>query len=251
VSRALVHRCHTLRLKPVGWRRSIPAETTEIPAQRFFIELVALGLGPGDLLLALDLLKLLDQLHQTLDFVLELVVAVVGADGAAVPSAKVVAAIVNPASGSVAERQKSDLQATARQLGLELLVLEAGSDAELDALFPTLRSRAGGLVVMTDAFLITRQRKLAELARENALPAIFQNREFAVAGGLLSYGGDPAETHALAGLYAARILKGEKPADLPVILGSKVELIVNLKTAKALGMDMPQTLLGRANEVIE
>jgi putative ABC transport system substrate-binding protein len=169
----------------------------------------------------------------------------------AVPSLKVVAAIINPAAGAVGERQKLDLQATARQLGLELLVVEASTDPELDTLFPTLRPRAGGLVVIPDAFFISRQEKLAALSLESGMPAIFQNRQFAVAGGLMSYGGDPAETHALAGLYVARILKGEKPADLAVIQGSKVELTINLKTAKAFGIDMPQSLLGRANEVIE
>jgi ABC-type uncharacterized transport system substrate-binding protein len=169
----------------------------------------------------------------------------------AVPSAKVVAVLANPATGEIGDRQKLELQSTARQLGLELLVLGAGSDPELDAVFTTLRGRAHGLVIIPDSFFISRQQKLAELSLQNAIPAIFQNRDFAAAGGLMSYGGDPVETHALAGLYVARILKGEKPADLAVIQGSKVELTINLKTAKTFGIDMPLPLLGRANEVIE
>jgi len=169
----------------------------------------------------------------------------------AIPLAKVIAVIVNPAAGDVAERQKVELQATAGMMGLELVVLEARADREIDAAFSTLQRRAGGVVIIPDAFFISRREQLAALALRNAVPAIFQNREFAAAGGLMSYGGDPAETHRLAGLYVGRILKGEKPADLPVIQGTRVELIINLKTAKALNIDMPQSLLGRANEVIE
>jgi putative ABC transport system substrate-binding protein len=169
----------------------------------------------------------------------------------AIPLAKVIAVIVNPAAGDVAERQKVELQATAGMMGLELVVLEARADREIDAAFSTLQRRAGGVVIVPDAFFISRREQLAALALRNAVPAIFQNREFAAAGGLMSYGGDPAETHRLAGLYVGRILKGEKPADLPVIQGTRVELVINLKTAKALNIDMPQSLLGRANEVIE
>ncbi len=165
---------------------------------------------------------------------------------AAIPAAKVIAVLVNPAAGDLAARQKADLQMAARKMGLELLVLEASADRDLDTAFSTLQQRgAGGLVVVPDAFFISRGEQLAALALRNAVPAIFQNREFAAAGGLMSYGGDPAETHGLAGMYAGRILKGEKPADLAVIQGSKV------KTAKTLGIDVPSALLGRADEIIE
>jgi putative ABC transport system substrate-binding protein len=169
----------------------------------------------------------------------------------AIPFAKVIAVLINPAAGDVAERQKADLQATARMMGLEVVVVEAGTDREIETAFSALKSRAGGVVIIPDAFFISRQQQLATLALQNEMPAIFQNREFAAASGLMSYGGDPAETHRLAGLYVGRILKGEKPADLAVIQAAKVELIINLRTAKTLGIDMPQSLLGRADEVIE
>jgi putative ABC transport system substrate-binding protein len=170
----------------------------------------------------------------------------------AVPSTKLIAVLVNPAAGDIAERQKQDLQAAALIIGLELLVLQAGADRDLDAAFSTLvQQRAGGLVIIPDVFSNSRREQLAGLALRHAVPAIFQSREFAAAGGLMSYGGDIAETHRLAGIYTGRVLKGEKPSDLPVIQGTKVELIVNLKTAKALGLTLPLSLLGRADEVIE
>jgi putative tryptophan/tyrosine transport system substrate-binding protein len=169
-----------------------------------------------------------------------------------VPSARLIAALVNPAAGDIAERQKQDLQAAARAMGLELLVFQAGSDGDLDAVFSTLlEKRAGGLVVIPEVFSNSHREQIAALTLRHAMPAIFQSREFAAAGGLLSCGGNIAETHYLAGVYTGRVLKGEKPADLPVIQGTKAELIINLKTAKALGIDMPPALLGRADEVIE
>jgi putative ABC transport system substrate-binding protein len=170
----------------------------------------------------------------------------------AVPSTKLIAVLVNPAAGDIAERQKQDLQAAALIMGLELLVLQAGADRDLDAAFSTLvQQRAGGLVIIPEVFSNSRREQLAGLALRHTVPAIFQSREFAAAGGLMSYGGDIAETHRLAGIYTGRVLKGEKPSDLPVIQGTKVELIVNLKTAKALGLNLPLSLLGRADEVIE
>jgi putative ABC transport system substrate-binding protein len=169
-----------------------------------------------------------------------------------VPSAGLIAALVNPAAGDIAERQMQDLQAAARTMGLELLVLQAGADGDLDAVFSSLlQKRAGGLVIIPEVFSNSRREQIAALSLRHAVPAIFQSREFAAAGGLLSYGGNISETHHLAGVYTGRILKGEKPADLPVIQGTKAELIINLKTAKALGIDMPPALLGRAEEVIE
>jgi len=169
----------------------------------------------------------------------------------AIPSAKVVAALVNPRAGAVSERQTAELTAAASKMGLELLVLQATDDRALETAFSTVRQRAGAVIIITDAFFISRTEQLAALALKNALPSIFQNRAFAAAGGLMSYGGDPAETHTFAGLYVARILKGEKPADLAVIQGAKVELVINLKTAKSLGIELPQALLARADEVIE
>jgi putative ABC transport system substrate-binding protein len=169
-----------------------------------------------------------------------------------VPSTRLIGALVNPAAGDIVERQKQDLQAAARTMGLELLVLQAGTDRELNPAFSTLlQKRAGGLVIIPEVFSNSHREQIAALTLRHAVPAIFQSHEFVAAGGLLSYGGDVAETHHLAGVYTGRILMGEKPADLPVIQGTKAELIINLKTAKALGIDMPPALLGRADEVIE
>jgi putative tryptophan/tyrosine transport system substrate-binding protein len=168
------------------------------------------------------------------------------------PSAKVLAALVNPSAPAISEPQTRDLQAAAPTLGIELHVLNASSDHDLDAAFVTLRQlRAGGLVIVPDVFTNSASKELAALALRHKVPAIFQTPAFTAAGGLMSYGGNLTETHHLAGVYAGRILKGEKPADLPVIQGTKVELIINMKTAKALGITVPLILLGRADEVIE
>jgi putative ABC transport system substrate-binding protein len=144
------------------------------------------------------------------------------------------------------------LQATATKLGLELLIVPASDDRELDSAFSVMREKhAGALVIVSEVFANSRIDQIAALALRDALPAIFFNPQFAAAGGLMSYGGNIVETHRLAGNYAGRILKGEKPADLPVIEATKVELVVNLKTAKALGLTLPISLLGRADQVIE
>jgi len=169
-----------------------------------------------------------------------------------VPSAKTVATIVNPTGGDVISRQTRDLQAAAQKLGLDLLVLEASTDADIDTAFAALRARRpGGLVVIPDVFTNSRTTQLAAMALRAELAAIFQSRDFVSAGGLMSYGADIAESHRLAGGYVGRILKGEKPADLPVMQATKVELFINLKTAKMLGIGFPLSLLGRADEVIE
>jgi putative tryptophan/tyrosine transport system substrate-binding protein len=169
-----------------------------------------------------------------------------------VPTATVVALLVNPAELALAETQSSDMLAAAHTLGLELHVLNASSERDFDAVFAKLiQLRAGGLVIGGGPFLVARQEQLAALTVRHAVPAVFENREFAAAGGLMSYGGSTTDAYRLVGAYAARILKGEKPADLPVQQSSKVELFINLKTAKALGINFPLTLLGRADEVIE
>jgi putative tryptophan/tyrosine transport system substrate-binding protein len=169
-----------------------------------------------------------------------------------VPTATIMAALVNPTNPSNAEILSRDLQATARLLGLQLHLLHASSDADIDAVFATLTElRAGGLVIGTDALFTSRDEKLAALALRYRIPTIYQWREFVAAGGLMSYGGSFADSYRLAGVYTGRILKGEKPADLPVQQATKLELFINLKTAKALGITVPPTLLALADEVIE
>jgi putative tryptophan/tyrosine transport system substrate-binding protein len=168
-----------------------------------------------------------------------------------VPTAKTIGVLVNPTNPN-AGIQSPDLQAAARTLGLELEVLHASTDREIDAAFAKLvELKAGGLVIATDGLFISRGEQLAALAVRHAVPAIFQFRAFAAAGGLLSYGGSLAEMYRQSGIYAGRILKGEKPGDLPVQQVTRVELIVNLKSAKVLGLTVPLSLLGRADEVIE
>ena len=168
-----------------------------------------------------------------------------------VPSATVIALLVNPAS-PIAEALATNAHSAARTLGLELHVLHASAERDFDPVFANLRQlRAGGLVIGSDVFFNTQSRQLAALAVHFAVPAIYQYREFVEAGGLMSYGGSLTDPYRLIGLYTGRILKGEKPADLPVQQSTKVELIINLKTARALGLTAPITLLGRADEVIE
>ncbi len=168
-----------------------------------------------------------------------------------VPAATTIAILVNPANRS-AEIQVRDMQAAARTLGLELHILQASTEREIDAAFATLtRLRAGALVISPEAFFNSRSEQLAALTVRHAVPAIYTYREFAAAGGLMSYGGSITDSYRQAGIYVGRILKGEKPADLPVQQSAKVELIINMKTAKALGLTVPFALLGRADEVIE
>ena len=169
-----------------------------------------------------------------------------------IPTARVMVLLVNPADPALAEMTTKEVQAAARTLGLELHVLNASTERDFDAVFAKLiQLRAGGLVIGGGPFLISRSEQLAALAARHAVPTIFQYREFAVAGGLLSYGSDIRDSYRLAGVYTGRILKGDKPADLPVQQATKVEMIINLKTAKALGINVPNTLIGRADEVIE
>jgi putative tryptophan/tyrosine transport system substrate-binding protein len=168
-----------------------------------------------------------------------------------VPKAIIVAALVNPTNMN-AESLSKDLQAAARNIGLQLHLLQASTERDIEAVFATvLELRAGALLVGTDPFFNSRSDQLARLGVRHAVPTIFQFREFAVAGGLMSYGGSITDAYRQVGIYAGRILKGEKPADLPVQQSTKIELILNLKTAKALGLEVPPTLLARADEVIE
>jgi putative ABC transport system substrate-binding protein len=169
-----------------------------------------------------------------------------------VPTASVMALLVNPANPTLAETNTKELQAAARALGLELHVLNASTERDFDEVFTKLiQLRAGGLVIGPDTFFTSQKEQLAALAVRHAVPTIYQTREFALAGGLLSYGADTADAYRLTGNYVGRVLRGEKPADLPVQQATKIELYINLKTAKALGVTVPNTLIGRADEVIE
>src|SRR5205807_607715 len=168
-----------------------------------------------------------------------------------VPTATVIALLINPTTPT-AEIQSRNMQAAARNLGLQLHVLHASTERDLDTAFASLAQlRAGGLVIGADAFFVSRSEQLAALALRHAVPTIYQFRAFAAAGGLMSYGGSNIDSYRLVGGYTGRILKGEKPADLPVQQATRVELVINMKTAKALGLTFPLTLLGRADEVIE
>jgi ABC-type uncharacterized transport system substrate-binding protein len=161
------------------------------------------------------------------------------------------AALVNP-TNATAEIQSKDVESAASKLGLKLHVRHASSEREIETAFENLAElRIGALVILTDPFFLARSERLAALSLRHAVPTVFQYRTFAAAGGLMSYGTDIMELDRQAGLYAGRILKGEKPADLPVQQATKVELIINLKTAKALGLDIPPSLLARADEVVE
>jgi putative ABC transport system substrate-binding protein len=169
-----------------------------------------------------------------------------------VPTASTIAFLVNPTNRTIAEPLTRDAQAAARNLGLKLHVLHASSERDIDDAFATLAQlRADALIIGSDLFFTTRSKQLAALTARYAVPAIYHYRGFATAGGLMSYGGSVPEAFRLAGVYTGRILKGEKPADLPVQQATKVELILNLKTAKALGLTVPMSLLGRADEIIE
>jgi putative ABC transport system substrate-binding protein len=169
-----------------------------------------------------------------------------------VPTARVIVRLVNPANPAIAEANSSAALSAAHTLGLELHVLNASVERDFDAVFANLiQLQAGGLMIDADPFFTARQEQLAALTVRYAVPAIYEGREFVAAGGLMGYGGSLTDAYRLAGVYAARILKGEKPSELPVQQGTKVELFLNLKTAKALGITFPLTLLGRADEVFE
>ena len=169
-----------------------------------------------------------------------------------VPTASVVALLVNPTNPTLARTLSSDLQTATRTLGLQLHILNASADRDFEAVFATFAQlRAGALVIANDPFLISRGEQLGALTLRHRVPAIFLYREFAAAGGLISYGTSTTDVYGIVGEYTGRILKGEKPADLPIQRSTKVELIINLITAKMFGISFPITLLGRAEEVIE
>ncbi|MGA9431045.1 MAG: ABC transporter substrate-binding protein [Xanthobacteraceae bacterium] len=168
------------------------------------------------------------------------------------PAVHVMALLVNPTDPSLAEPQARASLSAAKIFGLDLHVLNASSERDFGSVFTQLKELgAGGLVIGGDALFTGHNDQLAALTLQHAIPAIYQRREFATAGGLMAYGSNLADTHRLVGVYTGRVLKGEKPADLPVQQTTSVELYINLKTAKVLGITVPISLLGRADELIE
>jgi putative ABC transport system substrate-binding protein len=168
------------------------------------------------------------------------------------PTARVMALLVNPADRNLAQAQSREVLSAARNLGLELHVLNASSERDFDGAFAKMTQlQVRGLVIGAGSVFIRGIEQLAALTLRHALPAIYEYRRFPVAGGLMSYGSDVTDTYRLAGISAGRVLRGENPGDLPVHQATKFELHLNLKTAKALGLTFPITLLGRADEVIE
>jgi len=168
-----------------------------------------------------------------------------------VPAATLIGVLVNP-TGPNLKAVSRDLQAAARTVGLPIHVLHASTERDFDTVFAALAQlRAGALVIGTDTFFNSQSRTLAELTVRHTVPAIYQYREFAAAGGLMSYRGSITDAYRMAGVYTGRILKGEKPSDLPVQQSTKAELFINRKTAKKLGITIPQSILLRAEEVIE
>ena len=167
------------------------------------------------------------------------------------PAAKVVAYLVNPRNVE-GEQETKDVQAGARVLGIELHVLRATSEGEIDAAFAELRERkVSGVLIASDPFFFGRRNQVGQLSAKLAMPVVTTGREYVTAGNLASYGTSIPDAYRQMGVYAGQILKGASPADLPVVQPTKFELVINLKTAKALGIDVPPTLLARADEVIE
>jgi putative ABC transport system substrate-binding protein len=168
------------------------------------------------------------------------------------PSVTSMALLVNPAVPATAEPVSRSSQAAAQALGLKLHIVHASNDRDFDAVFERLMQlRVGALVICPDTLFTSHSEQLAKLTVRHEMPAIYEFREFAAAGGLMSYGSSEPEYYRLVGAYAGRVFKGDKPADLPVQQSTKVELFLNLKTAKALGITVPLPLSGRADEVIE
>jgi putative tryptophan/tyrosine transport system substrate-binding protein len=168
-----------------------------------------------------------------------------------VPTATMIGVIVNPSSPSI-DTQLREINSAARALGRQIQIVNATNERELDAAFASLaQSKAGALLIASNAYFTSRRDQIVALAAQRAIPAIYDQREFPMAGGLVSYGTNLSDSYRLMGVYTGKILKGEKPTDLPVQQSTKFELVINLKTAKALGLDVPPALSARADEVIE
>jgi putative ABC transport system substrate-binding protein len=168
-----------------------------------------------------------------------------------VPKATTIAMLVSP-DAPTTEAERRDVQAAAQTIGQQLIVVDIRNDRDIETAFATIVQRAaGGLLVGAGPFLTSKRDRLAALAARHALPAIYVQREAVLAGGLMSYGTSITDAHRQAGIYAARIIKGEKPADLPVMQSTKFEFVINLKAAKALGLEIPDRVLALADEVVE
>jgi putative tryptophan/tyrosine transport system substrate-binding protein len=169
-----------------------------------------------------------------------------------VPTATIMGVLINPTSPAMSATTSRELQAASDKLGLRVHLLRASTDGDFDPVFATLAQlRAGGLVIGSDSFFTSRLQRLAELSARHSIPAVYWSREYVAVGGLLSYGTSYVESYRQAGVYVGRILNGEKPSELPVEQASRIELYINLKAARALGLIVPPTLLARADEVIE
>jgi putative tryptophan/tyrosine transport system substrate-binding protein len=169
-----------------------------------------------------------------------------------VPDSKLIAVLSNPDNPTLSDADMNNARAAQARLGIQVQFLQARTISDVEAAFAkVIELKAGALVIGADAFFVSKQIETAALAARYGVPTIDIQRGFATAGGLISYGGDLIDAYHLTGVYAGRVLKGEKPADLPVQQSTKVELVINLKTAKALGVTVPLSLLGRADEVIE
>jgi putative ABC transport system substrate-binding protein len=169
-----------------------------------------------------------------------------------VPRTNVIAALINPSNATAPETQSRDLQAAARTLGRQIQIFNASSERDIDSAFAAItRLRAGALLVGADPFFTSQRDQIVALAARDAIPTIYELREFAAGGGLMSYGTSLADGYRQAGIYTGRVLKGDKPADLPVVQPTRFEFVINLKTAKALGLEIPSGVLAIADEVIE
>jgi putative ABC transport system substrate-binding protein len=168
-----------------------------------------------------------------------------------VPTATLLAVLLNPAMGTF-DSQSKDIQEAARSVRLEMRALRVTTESEIDAAFASAAEmRAGAILVGTDSFMISRRNQMVSMAARYAIPVMYPAREYAIAGGLMSYGVSIADAYRQVGIYCGRILRGDRPADLPVQQPTKFEFVINLKTAKALGIEVPPTLSARADEIIE
>jgi putative ABC transport system substrate-binding protein len=229
----------------------VPAAVAAKAATRTIPIVFGVGVDPVRLGLVASLNRPGGNVTGVSNFVAELGAKQLGLLHELTPNAHLIAMLVNP-SNQNAESQTSSVQAAARTIGQEVLVLNVQTEREIDAAFETLiQRRAAALVVGTDAFLRDRRDQIIALVTLRAIPAVFPLREYSDAGGLMSYGPKESDVYRQVGVYAGRVVKGEKPAELPVVQSTRFELVVNLKTSKALGLTVPPGVLAIADEVIE